>query len=292
LERLRRHRRERHRAGLAARRLVYRDAFTIVRRHWYVFLAVFAVPMVVYGIFQSLLYRLAPGSDFARGFGWGLMLGLALLGVTVLLTSFNLEKRLTGTQAEGWSTTELLRLEAHGWRVINDLPTDFGNIDHVVIGEHAVLAVETKVIDDSPWLDQAVDRACIQAGRGADRIRLVLRQHQVTDVRVIPAVLQWGIGVASRPPSRCDRACECSRQLMPPSGATASSRGYRANSPPSRRPTQSSATSPGSATDHRPWLASPHNGEHAGRHRRFSTDPGSLTATRLQAGAAQLPPAR
>jgi hypothetical protein len=200
LERLRRHRRERHRAGLAARRLVYRDAFTIVRRHWYVFLAVFAVPMVVYGILQSVLYRLAPGSDFARGFGWGFMLGLALLGVTVLLTSFNLEKRLTGTQAEGWSTTELLRLEAHGWRVINDLPTDFGNIDHVLIGEHDVLAVETKVNDDSPWLDQAVDRACIQAGRGADRIRLVLRQHQVTDVRVIPAVLQWGIGVASRPP--------------------------------------------------------------------------------------------
>lgn len=128
-ERVRRHRRERHRAGLAARRLVYRDAFTIVRRHWYVFLAVFAVPMVVYGIVQSLLYRLAPGSDFARGFGWGLMLGLALLGVSVLLTSFNLEKRLTGTQAEQWSTTELLRLEPHGWRVINDLPTDFGNID-------------------------------------------------------------------------------------------------------------------------------------------------------------------
>jgi hypothetical protein len=179
--------------------LVYRDALTILRGHWYVFLAVFAVPMVVYGIFQSVLYRLAPGSDFARGFGWGLMLGLALLGVNVLLASFNLEKRLTGTQAEGWSTAELLRLEAHGWRVINDLPAGFGNIDHVVIGEHDVLAVETKVIDDSPWLDEAVDRACIQAKRGADRIRLVLRQHRVTDVRVIPAVVQWGIGVGSRP---------------------------------------------------------------------------------------------
>jgi hypothetical protein len=39
-----------------------------------------------------------------------------------------------------------------------------------------VLAVETRVIDDSPWLDQAVDRACIQAGRGADRIRPARRR--------------------------------------------------------------------------------------------------------------------
>jgi hypothetical protein len=195
-----RHRHERRQAGRTARRLVYRDARTLLRRHWTVFLMVFAAPIVAYGTFQAILFRLVPGSVFIRGFGWGLTVGLALLAVTVLLASFNLEKRLTGTQAEQWSTTELLRLEPHGWRVVNDLPADFGNIDHVVIGEHAVLAVETKVIDDSPWLDQAVERACVQAKRGADRVRLVLKQHRIDDVLVVPVVLRWGIGVGARPP--------------------------------------------------------------------------------------------
>ncbi|MAS95567.1 MAG: hypothetical protein CMO55_20390 [Verrucomicrobiales bacterium] len=48
---------------------------------------------------------------------------------------------LAGEQLVGHQLTELLRV---GFYVFHDFPTDFGNIDHVVVGPPGVFAIETK----------------------------------------------------------------------------------------------------------------------------------------------------
>lgn len=192
-------RREHRRAGRVARHIVITEARHLVRRHRNVLLPTVAVPLILYSAINWLWARWFAPPATSMAFGWGLMVGLTVAVVLLLLASFGLDQRLTGASAERWSSSQLRKLERLGWRVINDIPADFGNIDHAVVGDAIVLSIETKFIDDSPWLDNSLDRACKQARLGAKRLRLVLSAAGLSGIEVVPVVLRWGIGVGSAP---------------------------------------------------------------------------------------------
>lgn len=176
--------------------MVGRATLRLFRQYWWILLGVFTVPVVVYGLVAWAWLQLFSPSVSALAFGGGLVVGLSLGGVALLLADLGITKRLTGAEAERWSSSQLHKLSSR-WRIINDVPTDFGNIDHVVVGPGVVLAVETKVMDDSPWLEDSLERASSQVTRGAERLRLILRTMGVEDVTVVPCVLRWGVGVGS-----------------------------------------------------------------------------------------------
>ncbi len=89
------------------------------------------------------------------------------------------------------------------WRIEHDVPFPernyVVNVDHVAVGPHGVLAVETK------WTSHAIDlsarrlapevlKAIKQARDGAGRIEGLLRRTDVA-TKVIPVVMYWGPNV-------------------------------------------------------------------------------------------------
>jgi hypothetical protein len=100
---------------------------------------------------------LALGSAVAAGVAIGVLFGFrgpAFIGaeIAVILCAVfidrvvvpELERRGRGVKAEEEVGAMLDALVADGWRVLHDLDTGRGNIDHVVVGPGGVFTVETK----------------------------------------------------------------------------------------------------------------------------------------------------
>jgi nuclease-like protein len=126
------HAQERVRAGLRTRRrLVLRDRL--------VWLAV--------GLAGSMLvFALARGGD-AAWFSAGVIVGSLAMAVLVVTTLPLGHERSRADGAEGErATAEALRpLEADGWKVVHDVQTDYGNLDHVADAPGGtVFLLETK----------------------------------------------------------------------------------------------------------------------------------------------------
>lgn len=103
---------------------------------------------------------------------------------------------LLGVYGEQWTSDALRKLRHDGWRLIERVPLEYGDIDHVLIGPGGVFAVESKntagrwALDD---LDGRIADAVRQARRCADRLRVLLMEHSIrlrTGVR--PLVVLWG----------------------------------------------------------------------------------------------------
>src|SRR5690606_28428931 len=84
-------------------------------------------------------------------FGWTDWLLIAGVVATVIwsirdIARYRRERRnwLDGMRGEIASAQALDRLRAQGCEVFHDLPGDRGNIDHVVVAQNAVFAIETK----------------------------------------------------------------------------------------------------------------------------------------------------
>lgn len=107
-----------------------------------------------------------------------------------------------GADAEAWTAEELRGLGS-SWHIEHAVPfPEHGHpvdIDHVAVGPHGVLAVETK------WTSHAVDltakrlapeveKAVRQAGDNAGRVSGLLRRVDPT-TKVIPVVVYWGPNV-------------------------------------------------------------------------------------------------
>lgn len=103
---------------------------------------------------------------------------------------------LLGSYGEQWTSEALRKLERHGWRLLEHLPLEYGDIDHVLVGPGGVYAVETKNTSGLWDLDEPDERlrdALEQARRCADRLRVLLLERSVrvrTEVR--PLVVLWG----------------------------------------------------------------------------------------------------
>jgi hypothetical protein len=101
-----------------------------------------------------------------------------------------------GSWAEEW-TSEALRKKAPGFTLIDDLPLDGRNLDHVLVGPGGVFAVETKW--KSKWRDRQHELRSLELERGqaafqAEKLREILEclGHRV---RVRPIIVAWGPGI-------------------------------------------------------------------------------------------------
>lgn len=68
-------------------------------------------------------------------------------------------------------TSDLFKRERASWPLIDDVPMQGRNIDHVAVSPRAVLAIETKYLGaSSPWnRNRARDRFCTKLGEAQDR---------------------------------------------------------------------------------------------------------------------------
>lgn len=95
-------------------------------------------------------------------------------------------------------TREVLDGRKFGWPVVDDVPMEHRNIDHVAVSPRAVLAVETKFVGAGrQWArDPHRDAAMDGARSSARSVRSVLRSRGITDMPVEPVLILWGPGGA------------------------------------------------------------------------------------------------
>jgi hypothetical protein len=154
---------------------------------------------------EALFGRPAASSwtPFVAGLGLGALPCLAWIAVTSADGSASWR---VGAQAEQWTARELDAL-GPSWIIEHDIPfperTYTANVDHVAVGPHGVLAVETKWTSHevdlrarrlAPEVERAVRQAQASAGRISGLIRRVNDQ-----VAVIPVVVYWGPHVIPPP---------------------------------------------------------------------------------------------
>jgi hypothetical protein len=154
-----------------------------------------AIAMVLAG-YALLCLLLVPRVPFAelRAFVQGaLLVGVFWLCCELLRVPVTDVQR-RGADAEVWTSKELRKATAGNWVVLDDVPFEKRNIDHVVIGATGVFAVETKYSSylwrerpATPALKDALD----QAKWGARKIRLYLHSRHI-EVDVTPAIVVWG----------------------------------------------------------------------------------------------------
>jgi hypothetical protein len=135
-------------------------------------------------------------TPFVIGLGLGALPCLAWIAVTSADGSVSWR---IGAQAEQWTAAELDAL-GPSWLVEHDVPFPerafIANVDHVAVGPHGVLAVETKwtsheVDLGAPALAPEVERSIRQARAGAGRVRGLIRRID-HGAEVIPVVVYWG----------------------------------------------------------------------------------------------------
>jgi hypothetical protein len=153
------------------------------------FLAVYALVAIGVFLLQS------PGvRPYLAG---GLLVGGAWL-LSWLLSLDGFDRVRLGAEAERWTSSELRRKRRSGWRVVDSIPFEGFDVDHVLVGPGGVYAVETKFTTVS-W-HQMADRLVVpfgdplgQAAYGARKVRLLLKSRNL-DVPVTPVLLAWGKG--------------------------------------------------------------------------------------------------
>jgi hypothetical protein len=133
-------------------------------------------------------------------FGWfmvGFLAGLyiAMVMWVVSVRTYNLT---SGALAES-STTELLR-KRRGWRVVDNVPFEHFDVDHLAITPGGLIAVETKYVGPGAgeWLDQRIMSAARQAHDSAASARRLIKYHFKRDLPVVPLVVLWGGGASDR----------------------------------------------------------------------------------------------
>jgi len=166
-----------------------------LRRHrWRLAVALAGYGLLALGALVWPIGTYGPSQSFREGAllagaGWWITFLLSLDGATAIRM---------GGHAEDWTSTGLRRLRRAGWRVIDHVPFEHRDVDHVAVGPHGMIAVETKYTS-SPW---GVGRAALtgpvrdplgQARLGARCIRLLLKSEGI-EVNVVPALAVWGRG--------------------------------------------------------------------------------------------------
>jgi hypothetical protein len=129
----------------------------------------------------------------------GLLVGAAWL-VCWVLSMDGFDRVRLGARAEGWTSSTLRKSRRAGSRVIDSIPFEGFDVDHVFIGPGGVFAVETK-FTSIPW-HQSPDGLVVpfgdpvgQATFGARKVRLFLSTKGCC-VPVTPVVLAWGRGAS------------------------------------------------------------------------------------------------
>jgi hypothetical protein len=165
----------------------------IVRNRW-----VISAFTGVYVVITGLLVW----SQWTRSSELGaFVVGAALVGLVWFLSSIvaldGQAHRLRGADAEGDTAAALRRLQRRGWAMVDDVPFEGWNVDHVLVGPGGVFAIETK------WtsVDWRVASGRLHDGRtqrqalnGAKKVATFLDHHAGVRVHVTPVIAMWGPG--------------------------------------------------------------------------------------------------
>ena len=110
------------------------------RRFWWVFPLVFILPIAIE--LPIALITQAPNAGFWVGVG----LGAGAAAALVLFDSppAHIERWRIGSDGEKATARQLRPLLRQGWTLFNDVGTEHGNIDHVLIGPAGVFMLESK----------------------------------------------------------------------------------------------------------------------------------------------------
>jgi hypothetical protein len=178
-----------------ARRLAYLDAARRAGRRWRTYLTLVAV-----GVAAVVAILIFPGLPLRQA-GVGLVLGG--IGALVIVSMVGMKNPvLDGRFAEQWSLDGLRKVR--GWGVVDNLPFEREDVDHVVVAPSAVLAVETKyharALPGSTVETTRHRRDLDAAERAAHKIRLLLRAENLRDAAVVvPVLIVWGPGAPELP---------------------------------------------------------------------------------------------
>jgi hypothetical protein len=178
------------RAGRRTRDEIRKIQWSFVKRSWAWLLSGVAIGAACTAAVLFFVHSL-----FARGMIVGAAIVLVFGGLAVMVMQLTgAASRGMGAQAEVWTAGELRHLRRYGWRVANHLFLRFGDIDHLLVGRHGVLVVETKWSADNWSIDsERVQKAVHQVQRNARDMRIwrpELRQGPPDLVR--PVLFLWG----------------------------------------------------------------------------------------------------
>lgn len=172
----------------------------VVRGNW----RSFAGLLVVAGALVAGVALLIP-SDFDRGLfvGVGTSAAVGTVAYMVLALSGTVPLGM-GATAEMWSASELRRLRKFGWSVINGVPLEGRDVDHVLVGPSGLIVAESKW-SAYGWRieppDERVQAAIHQVSRNARSLRL-WDEVKATGAPVRCVVLLWGGGARADAPLR------------------------------------------------------------------------------------------
>jgi hypothetical protein len=110
------------------------------RRIWWAF-PLGAVLVLGIAVFVGFVFA---HSVLAFYVGFGCGAALALVVAFIDSPPQHVERWRRGAEGERRSVRALRRLLRRGWRIVNDLDTGRGNIDHVLVGPAGVFVLETK----------------------------------------------------------------------------------------------------------------------------------------------------
>jgi hypothetical protein len=110
------------------------------RRFWWAFAVVLLAPIAV-----ELPIALLTHAQY-RGFWAGVALGAGVGAAMVIFDSppGYIERWRTGSDGEKATARQLRPLLKRGWALFNDIETEHGNIDHILVGPAGVFLLEAK----------------------------------------------------------------------------------------------------------------------------------------------------
>ena len=173
-----------------ARRLGYVHAARSAGRRWLSYLTILGTTATA-----ILAISIFPAVPMRQGYA-GVVLGAVGMLVAVSLVGLN-NPALDGRLAEQWTLDGLRKVR--GWRIVDNVPFEREDVDHVVVAPSGVLAVETQYRDSQ--VETARHRRDLAAARRAARkIALFLQAEKLRDITtVVPVLVVWGPGAPSLP---------------------------------------------------------------------------------------------
>ena len=123
--------------------------------------------------------------------------GASLLLLYIATDTVSVNRIESAAIAESNTSSEVRKLHRKGWRVIDNLPFDKFDVDHIAIGPGGVVVLETKwtsdgLTDARGRLNQYGEKAVRQVADNVPRINAVLKQFGSGAEVAHSCVVSWG----------------------------------------------------------------------------------------------------
>ena len=172
------------RAGAHSRRLIRQRHRELLRERWYVFAGVIVTGAIVCLAVKWLVW------DPVDAYLIGAIGASTLWACHSILTAVDgLAGKRFGVLGDEWTTSELQKLRKQGWRFVNHVMLDYGDVDHAVFGPSGFFAIDTKYRSDWSMAERDLDQLAASARTQARKLQMRLG---VKTPKVQPVVAMWG----------------------------------------------------------------------------------------------------